>query len=286
MWECELPMTCKTYDQRWRGFGQGAIMALVACLFGGTSVVAQDAPTHDCVIDPALFVSVASPESGLLTDVPFRRGDLVAKGDVVARLDSRVEETSVDLFAERAANQAEIEAQAARLSLSKSRRDRLQKLVERNVGSGVDLETAEAEVLVAEREVTMAAMRARVAELEYERARQVLARRTILAPTDGVVVRRLLSAGEHADPDNPILQIAKLNPLHVEAFLPISEYGKVELGDEATVFPAPPIKGAHNGTVIAVDRVFDAASGTFGVRISLENRNFELPAGLRCRVAF
>jgi len=35
-----------------------------------------------------------------------------------------------------------------------------------------------------------------------------------------------------------------------------------------------------------VDRVIDAASGTFGIRLELPNRNREIPAGARCRVRF
>ena len=35
-----------------------------------------------------------------------------------------------------------------------------------------------------------------------------------------------------------------------------------------------------------VDRVFDAASGTFGVRLDLPNSDGALPAGQRCIVSF
>jgi hypothetical protein len=38
--------------------------------------------------------------------------------------------------------------------------------------------------------------------------------------------------------------------------------------------------------VKVVDRVIDAASGTFGVRLELPNRNGKVPAGIRCRVRF
>ncbi len=35
-----------------------------------------------------------------------------------------------------------------------------------------------------------------------------------------------------------------------------------------------------------VDKVVDAASGTFGVRLELPNPDTSLPAGLKCRVRF
>jgi hypothetical protein len=46
------------------------------------------------------------------------------------------------------------------------------------------------------------------------------------------------------------------------------------------------VAGKHLAMVSTVDRVFDAASGTFGVRLELPNRDNRLPAGLRCQVSF
>jgi multidrug efflux pump subunit AcrA (membrane-fusion protein) len=38
--------------------------------------------------------------------------------------------------------------------------------------------------------------------------------------------------------------------------------------------------------VTVVDRVVDAASGTFGVRLELPNPGYKLPAGLKCKTRF
>jgi membrane fusion protein (multidrug efflux system) len=38
--------------------------------------------------------------------------------------------------------------------------------------------------------------------------------------------------------------------------------------------------------VTVVDKVVDAASGTFGVRLELPNPDLKLPAGLKCTVRF
>ena len=52
------------------------------------------------------------------------------------------------------------------------------------------------------------------------------------------------------------------------------------------VEPAAPVTGGYVAVVTVVDRVFDAASGSFGVRLSLPNGDGALPAGHRCKVAF
>ncbi len=55
---------------------------------------------------------------------------------------------------------------------------------------------------------------------------------------------------------------------------------------EATVLPEEPVGGEHRAEVTVVDRVVDAASGTFGVRLELPNPDYAIPAGLKCRVEF
>ena len=50
--------------------------------------------------------------------------------------------------------------------------------------------------------------------------------------------------------------------------------------------PEAPVGGRYTTTVKVVDRVMDAASGTFVVRMELPNPKGALPAGLKCRARF
>ena len=43
--------------------------------------------------------------------------------------------------------------------------------------------------------------------------------------------------------------------------------------------------GRYTATVKVIDRVMDAASGTFGVRMELPNPGLKLPAGIRCKAS-
>ena len=75
-------------------------------------------------------------------------------------------------------------------------------------------------------------------------------------------------------------------PLNVEIIAPVALFGKIKKGAKAIVTPEEPIGGKHTAKVVIVDRVLDAASGTFGIRLQLPNRKYKLPAGLRCKVDF
>ena len=118
-----------------------------------------------------------------------------------------------------------------------------------------------------------------------EVTRAILQQRTIRSPVNGVVVERMLSAGEFVERD-PILSIAQIHPLRVEVAVPLDRYGQIKVGMTGRVEWEAAIGEAHAATVTVVDPVVDAASGTLGVRLELPNPAGRLPAGTKCRVSF
>jgi multidrug efflux pump subunit AcrA (membrane-fusion protein) len=127
-----------------------------------------------------------------------------------------------------------------------------------------------------------------LAQLEVKRTSEILALRTIRSPLSGVVVEKVLSPGDLATSNlkDPILRLVQINPLNVEVVLPVSEFGRVKPGAKALVFPEQPIGGEYRAIVTIVDTVVDAASGTFGVRLELPNRDRRIPPGIKCTVRF
>jgi len=255
----------------------------VSILFWANPAWAQ---AYDCVINPAVVVKVGSPIAGLIDEVYVARGDVVKTGQKIARLRSRVEETTVALIREQARDTAEIEAQQARYNLSKSRLERAETLVRRQISSLESLEQARAEHEVISRELAIAEMRHRTAQLELERAQELLAQRVIRSPINGVVLERALYSGEFLHQEAHVVTLAQVDPLYVEAFVPVEAYGRVLVGMTGKIHPHKPIDGVYSAKVIVVDSVFDTASGTFGVRLELDNPERLIPAGHRCTLSF
>jgi hypothetical protein len=52
------------------------------------------------------------------------------------------------------------------------------------------------------------------------------------------------------------------------------------------MIPEDPLGSSYTAKAKAVDRVFDAASGTFSTRLELPDPNYQLPADSRCKVIF
>ena len=83
---------------------------------------------HGCLLQPHRVVHLSSPVQGRLVSVPVERGASVAKGAVIARLESKFERAEVDAARARAANDSRIRSAKARLTFLNSRLQRKIKL--------------------------------------------------------------------------------------------------------------------------------------------------------------
>lgn len=239
----------------------------------------------DCVIEPHELVEIGSPVRGVLEQVHVERGDLVDAGQPVAELESAVERAQVELARAAAKMEGEVRSRQARLALGERKQARAELLFEREALS-LDLrDEIETESALAALELRQAHEKQRLAQLELERAIATLERRRIHSPISGVVVERRRSVGEMVDQDT-ILTVAEIDPLRVEVILPSARFGSVRTGMRAAVVPEQPGDRVHVAQVAIVDRVVDAASGTFGVRLLLPNPDHAIPSGLHCQVRF
>jgi len=235
--------------------------------------------------EPHRMLKVGSPSEGIIDSMEVDRGDIVRKGQVVARLQSGVEKANMELAKARADMEATIKAKESAAKMLLAKKIRVEQLYKKELASPSELEEAVANWEVADMQWKEALENKQLADLDYKKSLEVLKRMTIECPVNGVIVERFLSPGEYVR-DQPVLKIAELDPLNVEVVVPASEFNKIRVGMRATVMADTPLKGSFPATVKVVDRVIDGASGTFGVRLEMPNPKFRLLAGVKCRVAF
>jgi RND family efflux transporter MFP subunit len=240
----------------------------------------------ECVIEPYQRVKLASPVVGVIARLDVDRGDIVRRGQILGKLEDGVEAATLALAEARATNEYVSKSYEARLHFLRSKYNRVNELRSKAITSQAALEEADAEAKVVEQQLKEAELNREVAYLEIRRAVEVLNQRTLRSPIDGVVVERLLVPGEYQNEQTPILNLAQIDPLHVEVFVSTSYYGRIHIGSKAEVRPEQPVGGVYTAVVTVVDRVLDAASGTFGVRLVLPNPDLLLPAGIPCKVVF
>lgn len=263
------------------------LFVLAFVLSVGTPVQAQEPKAgFDCLIQPTMVLKLGTPVPGLLSEVLVDRGAYVKKGDIIARLESGVEAAAVEVARARADNDSSIKAARARLEFQRRKSDRMITLRKTDNVAQATADEAETAARVAVNELREAEVNRDLAKLELERAKEVLRQRTIRSPIDGVVVERKLGPGEYAFDQAHLVTVSQIDPLRVEVYVPLSEYGRIRVGMTAEVRPEEPIGGRYTATVSVVDQVFDAASGTIGVRLDLPNPDHMLPSGLKCQAHF
>ncbi len=239
----------------------------------------------DCMIGPNVVIEIGSPVTGLIEAILVDRSDYVEAGQVLARLESTVEQAAARVAQARAERNVEVESSQVSLDLGEKRRARAVELFEADSVSLDVREEVETEANLAALELELAKENHRLAALQAEQARAVLERRTIRSPISGFVVERLMEPGKVVD-EQTILRVAQTDPLRAEVILPSQLFGRVQPGDPAEIIPEAPLDQALRAEVAIADRVIDGASGTFGVRLLLPNPDNALPAVLRCRVSF
>lgn len=210
-----------------------------------------------CLVEPSTVVDLGAAVEGVLESVEVDRSDSVRDGQVVARLRGSVE-------------QAEIAYQSAKAEYGQRKARRSEDLRRKQLISEQDLDDLRTEQ--------------RLAELELKQKREILRQKSIRSTVDGVVIDRFKNPGDLVAKER-ILRIARIDPLYAELVLPATMFGQVGTSER---YPVQMHLSGETlpGRVVAVDKVIDPASGTFRVRLAVDNPDNRLPSGQRCRVDF
>ena len=247
---------------------------------------AKDAPSgFDCLIEPNMIIDINSSVQGKIENILVQRSDMIEEGQLLVELESEIEKATVALAAARIDMDAELNERRVSHAFAKRKLARFDVMFQDEVVPLHTKDEVATETRLAKLQLQEAIEAKTIAKLEFKRAQAFLNQRTVKSPITGVVVERFKSPGEFVE-DEPILRIAQLDPLSVEVILPASMFGTIATGQLASISPEAPKDGQYQAEVTIVDRVIDASSGTFGVRLELPNPDHKLPGGLKCTVSF
>lgn len=205
------------------------------------------------------LLSVQVP--GVITEINFANGAVVAPGDVLVRLDSSVDE------AERA-------RLVAQLEIAEIEAQRLQRLgVSENVSAS---ELARAESEVAQLTAALATQDA------------LIAQKTIRAPFAGRLGIRQVNLGEYVAPGTGLVHLLQEDPVFINFTLAERYLSRLQLGQpvraEVAAFP----EVTFTGEITAISPQLNEATRTIQVQATFanqENSNAHLQSGMFARVA-
>lgn len=273
----------------WRAWRPGRRLPVVSA----GMLLAVSAPLHaasySCLIEPAQVVELAPPVGGVIERVLVKRGDRVSRGQVVAQLDSRAEKAGAALALYRSKMEGPTELAQKKIEASTRKYERRRDMAAERLMPRQESDDAEAELKLARAELRSASESREAARLEYLQQTTQLGMRTIRSPFNGVVADQMLWPGEVVQPGTgkqAILKLAQVNPLRVRVVLPMRAFREPAMGMTAMVAPEILPGQVYRAKVSSIDRIIDAASGTFVVFLDLPNPKLDLPSGVRCRTSF
>lgn len=173
-------------------------------------------------LTPLSQTTIKAKVGGELLEVRVREGQNVAKGEVLARIDTRNQQAQV------AAQRAGLEKAKADLAIAKLNLENNQRLLEKKFIAQNVLDTSQSTYDAAVAGVKLAQAQLELAEIGLQDS-------TVRAPFAGTISRRLAEPGEKVSSDSPLLGLVDLTQLELQASAPASEIPSVKPGQKAQV---------------------------------------------------
>jgi membrane fusion protein (multidrug efflux system) len=208
-------------------------------------------------VTAAQGVTVTPEIAGIVREIGFESGAVVAKGGLLVRLDISSEEAQL--------RSLEAQAELARLNLARERTLRSQNMV-----SQAELDTAEATL--------------KQTDANADNIRATIEKKTIRAPFAGRLGIRLVNLGQYLDSGKPIVSLQSLTPVYADFSLPQQELARLKTGMVVRVTTDAYVGQAFEGTLSAISPELDQQTRSVGLRATFTNAGQLLRPGMFVRV--
>ena len=252
-------------------------LGLVASVLIGSVASAQ----VDGFTEPFRTIELSSDETGSIAELKVEEGQAVATDDVIACLDTRVQELQLEIAKQTAKNSSQMVAAQATVEKRRTVANRLRELTAKGHARESELMRAELELSIAEAKLLSTREEKVVHDIEQRRAQVLLDRRRIKAPFDGVIAVVHRQEGEFLSPLRPeIATLVQVERLLATFMVPSSQVRQFEVG---TSYEIELESGQLvEGKVHSVGVMTDAQSGTVELKLVIENPNNEYRSGEIC----
>ncbi|MBN3756349.1 efflux RND transporter periplasmic adaptor subunit [Paraburkholderia sp. Tr-20389] len=227
-------------------------------------------------------VELRAQVGGTLTQINFKDGDIVHKGDVLFEIDPEPYQIRLSEAT------AGLESANARLALATRELARAQELQRSEAGTVENVDQKVAEQRAAQAAVDNANALVRDARFDLDRCK-------ITAPFTGRIGTHLVSTGNlvagsraGSSPTTLLATIVSLDPIYLDfdisendyaAFQHSRENQKGPLADTVSISPTGDSGYARTGTLNFIDNTLDRSSGTIHARATIPNSDLSLTPG-------
>ena len=245
-------------------------------LVGAKGVLAgEEAPAiYPAVTHPSEERSLGFSFPGIVREVQVKEGERVKQGQVLMKLDDRIEVNNLQSLKLVADSTLRVDYAQAELAQKKVVLKRLQELAEKNAASPTELEEAVLGAQLAETRLRLSEEEAQTKKLEMERQKVKVELMQIVSPIEGVVQRVGMKEGEVTEPgqtNRPAAVVVKNDPLQVEVYLPAAKAADLKPGEALEVKYPGEEESWQKAVIKFLDPVADAGSGLRMLHLELPN---------------
>ena len=202
-------------------------------------------------------VTVTPEIAGIIREIAFESGAVVAKDALLVRLDTSAEDAQLHAL--------EAQEELARLTLARERALRSQNMVPQS-----ELETAEATL--------------KQTQGMADATRATIQKKTIRAPFAGRLGIRLVNLGQYLDTGKPIVSLQSLTPVYADFSLPQQELARLQTGMRVRLTTDAYPGRQFDGTLTAINPDLDSQTRSVGLQATFENKEQLLRPGMFARV--
>ncbi len=228
---------------------------------------------------------VAPKVSGRILEIHKRLGDRVERGDILARIDdAEYQQAEREAKANLKIAQASLAEAQSQLALSTQELERVQSLSAKGIASQAELDAASTnhEAQQSRLQLSMAQVEQREAAL---RAAEIRLGHTVLRASEpGFVGQRHVDEGSLLSPNVPVMTIVGIETVIVRASVVEREYGRIHVGQPATVEVDALPGQRYPGSVMRIAPMLQETSRTAQIEILVENASLALKPGMFARL--
>lgn len=235
--------------------------------------IAQIAPSGtediEAVSRASTDVTLSFVRPGKIEQITVAEGDRVERDGLLVSQDAGAELARLEALRIQAENTTSVRAAEARLQQSQVDFQELAQAAEKGAASKLEVDQSRLEVTIAELSVELAKLQQRQYKSQYEQQRLLVEQMRLRSPAEGTVEQVYVETGEAVDALQQVVRVVNVNPLRIDAPVPMTPAAALEVGAEVTVRFADGRQ--RTGRILYISAVADAASETRRVRIEVPN---------------
>lgn len=219
------------------------------------------------------------PVEGRLALVAVKEGQRVAKDEMLAKLDDRVQQAVVESATVQSKSRAELERAEQVLKLAELKHKQIKDTFKQGAATPLEVQEAELEVGQAKAQVQAAIEARTLAAVNLKLEERRLEQYELRAPFAGRVSRTHREAGASVTKVDEVITLTDLSTLKAVIHLPVTLYQRMAVGKTYKLRAGAPVNQVLSGKLTIRDPLIDTAAQTFRCVFELPNKDLKLPAG-------